>query len=40
MVSTSRSRTIGEEEADIVAIGIQAEEGDFEGEVYKKNKNL
>jgi hypothetical protein len=37
LVSTSRSRTT-KEEVDKTTIGIQKEEGDFEGKVYKKQK--
>jgi len=40
MVSSSRSRTIGEEKVDRAPTWGQEEEGDYKGEVYKKQKLL
>jgi hypothetical protein len=40
MVSTLRSRTPREEEANRVAIGGHEKEGDFSGKVYKKQKTF
>jgi hypothetical protein len=40
MVSTSRSRIIGEEKVDKIAREGPREEGDFKGKVYKKQKTF
>jgi len=40
MVSTKRSKAIGEEEADIAATRGQEKKGDSKGEVYIKKKTF
>jgi hypothetical protein len=38
MVSTSRSRTIGEEKVDIATTRGHEKKGDFKGKIYKKKE--